>query len=247
MKNILIFFIISILLFTQFGCATIYGGQVSDCQRHRPVKGQPHREIRSVALVGDIILGFLVWQIPIVVDFLDGAIYKSCGNIVSIQNVSPQTNYKTDTSITQQNVENKIDLTIVKKRIENKNYKWGDNNKYYYGYSMNGERISNYAINMRLLIFESSSLEYKKSKRNSLGKIISFSLAPIGALSIFEILLTHPIGIIGFNKLESQILFSSIAFIGINLSLGAIMATRQKYHYEKAIHLYNEEITKRQK
>jgi hypothetical protein len=78
MKNIFILFLTSTLLFTQCGCATLYGGQISDCQRHRPPKGQPSRQIRSFALTCDIIFGLFLFEIPVVIDFLTKAIYKPC-------------------------------------------------------------------------------------------------------------------------------------------------------------------------
>ena len=70
------------LLFTAFlsgailfqSCATIFGGEVSDCQRTKPAPGQPSREIRVVPLVLDIFCG-LIW---VAVDFATGAIYKPC-------------------------------------------------------------------------------------------------------------------------------------------------------------------------
>ncbi len=70
------------LLFTVFlsgtilfqSCATIFGGEVSDCQRTKPAPGQPSREIRVVPLVLDIFCG-LIW---VAVDFATGAIYKPC-------------------------------------------------------------------------------------------------------------------------------------------------------------------------
>ena len=55
-------------------CATVFGGQVSACQRTKPAPGQPAREIRAGALIADIVL-FLPGTI---VDFATGAIYKPC-------------------------------------------------------------------------------------------------------------------------------------------------------------------------
>lgn len=57
------------------GCATILGGQITECQRTKPLPGQPSREVRAGFLIVDII--FLA--IPFtVVDFITGAIYKPC-------------------------------------------------------------------------------------------------------------------------------------------------------------------------
>jgi hypothetical protein len=55
-------------------CATIFGGEVSACQRTKPAAGQPAREIRAGALIADIVLFFP----GAIVDFATGAIYKPC-------------------------------------------------------------------------------------------------------------------------------------------------------------------------
>lgn len=54
-------------------CGAIYGGQVTDYQRTRPLVGQPTRAIRPAALIGDILF-FPFISLP--VDFLTGAIYQ---------------------------------------------------------------------------------------------------------------------------------------------------------------------------
>jgi len=56
-------------------CATVFGGKVSDCQRTKPVAGQQEREVRTGALIADILL---FWP-GLIVDFATGAIYKPCG------------------------------------------------------------------------------------------------------------------------------------------------------------------------
>ena len=72
-KRICIVFIALTLLLSS--CATILGGQITECQRTKPAPGQPSREIRAGFLIVDII--FLA--IPFtVVDFITGAIYKPC-------------------------------------------------------------------------------------------------------------------------------------------------------------------------
>ena len=55
-------------------CATVFGGKVSMCQRHRPSPKEPTRKIRVVALVADIVL----WWPGLGIDFLTGAIYRPC-------------------------------------------------------------------------------------------------------------------------------------------------------------------------
>jgi len=60
---------------TLSSCATVFGGQVSACQKTKPTAGQPARSVRGVALVADILL---FWP-GAVVDFATGAIYRPCG------------------------------------------------------------------------------------------------------------------------------------------------------------------------
>ncbi len=56
------------------GCATVFGGSVSTCQRTKPADGEPQRKVRAVALIADCVL-FLP---GVIVDFATGAIYKPC-------------------------------------------------------------------------------------------------------------------------------------------------------------------------
>lgn len=74
MKKIVLISFAAIILFFQCGCATLLGGKVSECQRTKPEKGQPHRQIRAFAFLCDVCIGF--W--PLVVDFASNAIYKPC-------------------------------------------------------------------------------------------------------------------------------------------------------------------------
>ncbi|MBC7923592.1 MAG: hypothetical protein H7Z75_21155 [Ferruginibacter sp.] len=55
------------------GCATVFGGRVSETQKRKPLPGEPKRKIRAGALVADILL-FPLASIP--VDFATGAIYQ---------------------------------------------------------------------------------------------------------------------------------------------------------------------------
>jgi hypothetical protein len=55
-------------------CATVFGGQVSDCQRTKPSVGEPSRKVRAGALIADVLL---FWP-GAIVDFATGAIYKPC-------------------------------------------------------------------------------------------------------------------------------------------------------------------------
>jgi hypothetical protein len=73
--RIQIFALLFSLLLILPSCATVLGGRVTDCQRTRPAKGQPSREIRAGYLIADIILLALPFTI---VDFITGAIYKPC-------------------------------------------------------------------------------------------------------------------------------------------------------------------------
>ena len=55
-------------------CATVFGGQVSECQKTAPTAGKPARALRTGALIADVVL---FWP-GAVVDFATGAIYKPC-------------------------------------------------------------------------------------------------------------------------------------------------------------------------
>ena len=54
------------------GCATVFGGKVTEYQKTKPAAGEPQREIRVGALVADILL---FWP-GAAIDFATGAIYK---------------------------------------------------------------------------------------------------------------------------------------------------------------------------
>jgi hypothetical protein len=74
-----IFALLFLIMFILPSCATvIYSSQgISKCQKTKPAKGQPAREIRVLALVADIL-----WCAPVFVpiDFITRAIYKPCTN-----------------------------------------------------------------------------------------------------------------------------------------------------------------------
>jgi hypothetical protein len=53
------------------GCATILGGKITDCQRTKPLPGEPSRKVRIFPLIFDSPVGWII-------DFSDGAIYKPC-------------------------------------------------------------------------------------------------------------------------------------------------------------------------
>lgn len=72
----LFFPILIIATLSSSSCATVFGGRVTDCQRTKPVTGEPSREIRVAALILDIVL---FWP-GAIVDFATGAIYKPCTN-----------------------------------------------------------------------------------------------------------------------------------------------------------------------
>lgn len=79
------------LTLLQSGCGTLYGGRISDCQKHRPPQGQPSRAIRGVAFTFDVVTGIFLFEIPTIVDFADGAIYKPC-EYVSANTLTPVLN-----------------------------------------------------------------------------------------------------------------------------------------------------------
>jgi hypothetical protein len=69
-----IFLAAALILIMCSGCGTILGGKITACQKTKPAPGQPKRQIRPAALIGDIAAGG--WCT--VIDFIDGGIYKPC-------------------------------------------------------------------------------------------------------------------------------------------------------------------------
>lgn len=77
MKKILILLIaVSFLLQS---CATVFGGRINGCQKSKPKRDEPRRQIRPVSLVADILMGY---GVGLIIDFADGAIYKPCGETI---------------------------------------------------------------------------------------------------------------------------------------------------------------------
>lgn len=75
MKKIRVIISVLLIIVTLNSCATILGGQVTECQRTKPAQGQPSREVRTGYLIADILL----FGVPFTaVDFITGAIYKPC-------------------------------------------------------------------------------------------------------------------------------------------------------------------------
>ena len=62
---------IGLIAITMLSCATAFGGTVTAYQRTKPKAGEPSRQIRVAALMGDILLG----PVAVIVDFVTGAIY----------------------------------------------------------------------------------------------------------------------------------------------------------------------------
>jgi len=75
MKKILNQIAVLSLAIAMTGCATVFGGKVTEYQKTKPGPGEPQREIRVGALIADIIL---FWP-GTIVDFATGAIYKPEG------------------------------------------------------------------------------------------------------------------------------------------------------------------------
>lgn len=73
-KSILNFIAIAIITMSLTSCATVFGGKVTECQRTKPVAGEPSRKVRAGALIANILL---FWP-GVIVDFATGAIYKPC-------------------------------------------------------------------------------------------------------------------------------------------------------------------------
>jgi hypothetical protein len=57
------------------GCGTVFGGRISDCQKHRPTDGSK-RELRPAAMVFDIICP--APGLSLLIDFCTGGIYRPC-------------------------------------------------------------------------------------------------------------------------------------------------------------------------
>lgn len=72
MRNITKFVVIAVFSVILTGCATVFGGPITQYQKTTPAPGQPQREVRVGALIADILL---FWP-GAVVDFATGAIYK---------------------------------------------------------------------------------------------------------------------------------------------------------------------------
>ena len=70
-KQILNLFACVCVLTTLNSCATIFGGEISECQKTKPDKGK--RELRIQYLIPDIIF----WP-GLLADFATGAIYQPC-------------------------------------------------------------------------------------------------------------------------------------------------------------------------
>lgn len=70
MKKISYIIILTIVL--NSGCATVFGGRITDCQRVAP-----KRHLRVVPFIVDILF-FPVGLIGLAIDFSNGAIYQPC-------------------------------------------------------------------------------------------------------------------------------------------------------------------------
>lgn len=127
--------------------------------------------------------------------------------------------------------EHKIDSTIIIKKVKTLQSLTGKTTCYI----MNGERISNNILTKRLLIFPSSALEYKKSKR-ALAILKVFS----GILVVDGILMYIPQAPKSFINFE-------LAALAIGGTGGLIDYCIWRHHLNTAIKLYNEEIAKRNK
>jgi hypothetical protein len=79
-KNFLKLTVIGLVVISLTSCASVFGGKVSECQRTKPLEGQPSRQVRVGALVANILL----FSPGVIIDFATGAIYKPCDNKVKI-------------------------------------------------------------------------------------------------------------------------------------------------------------------
>lgn len=76
-KSIILSFLAGAFIL-QSGCATIFYGKGNECQRTKPAEGQAKRQVRPGALVFDLIVGTFTFYIPVIIDFVNGAIYYPC-------------------------------------------------------------------------------------------------------------------------------------------------------------------------
>ncbi len=56
-------------------CATILGGEISECQKTKPKPGEPARKIRVWVVVAEVVI---MCPFCVYIDFKTGAIYKPC-------------------------------------------------------------------------------------------------------------------------------------------------------------------------
>jgi len=75
-KKIIKLTAIALIAIVLSSCGTILGGKIQTCQKTKPTANEPKRKIRTWALIGDVVFSETV--IPLIVDFIDGAIYKPC-------------------------------------------------------------------------------------------------------------------------------------------------------------------------
>lgn len=76
MKKIIIISL-SLILILNSGCATVFGGRISECQKHSPLPDEPNRSIRAVPLIFDILF-FPIGLIGLAIDFSNGGMYQPC-------------------------------------------------------------------------------------------------------------------------------------------------------------------------
>ncbi len=79
MKKLTLIFLSSLIIF-QCGCATLFGGRVTECQKTKPAPGEAHRKIKPGAFTVDFIIGLATLEIPLMIDFATSAIYQPCDN-----------------------------------------------------------------------------------------------------------------------------------------------------------------------
>ena len=75
MKKFINLIAVAAMLQCMSSCATVLGGKIDTCQRTPPAPGQPMREVRSGALIADMIF----FPPGIFIDFMTCAIFKPCG------------------------------------------------------------------------------------------------------------------------------------------------------------------------
>jgi hypothetical protein len=150
--------------------------------------------------------------------------------------------------------------TIKKVKIMNEEVSANHNSRILYtwtsfDYTMNGKIISHRNLIKRLKLFESSSLEHRKSNNRKIVSILGYSVFTLSIQGLMFWGLVKAVhdqfggGPLNHREtnFKNAILFTCVSGLTLGLPLGIINHKRAHRHFEKSIALYNEEIIKRHK